>query len=150
MVHRLLLISSTISTHSDGCFRMVYSHSVALGNMVFVREEGPKIGCLPCCGESQCGAKSTQGQKGTARRGHLRSLEVPLGHISQGPMAHCQCRRQPYYPLNQWFPNFLQSRTPSDIQSPATYVFHVCNCRHAPSPRAHIQHITLETVKVSR
>src|SRR4029434_8176444 len=25
--------------------------------------------------------------------------------------------------LHQWFPNFLQSRTPSDIQPPATFFF---------------------------
>src|SRR4029434_1183848 len=37
---------------------------------------------------------------------------VPLASDGLGSGIH---------PLVQWFPNFLQSRTPSDIQSPATY-----------------------------
>ena len=44
-----LLLPGTFFPQSSFC--MVYSYFTALGNMVFVSEEGQKNGCLPLCGD---------------------------------------------------------------------------------------------------
>src|SRR4029434_2475372 len=53
----------------------------------------------------------------SARQSEIRAETVVSSGGKDRNTAHCTT----LHVLDQWFPNFLQSRTPSDIQSPATY-----------------------------